>query len=104
MMVICSLSRVVSKQVDSGTTVDYEKMMMICFSFSFKICQTTSKRVAERKVAKFEKNITRRGLNITGKNKMEPAHIVLALFAVLVIGSFIFQVVKMAINGGNNED
>ncbi|KAJ8526216.1 hypothetical protein K7X08_028693 [Anisodus acutangulus] len=50
--------------------------------------QTTSKRVAERKVAKFEKNITRRGLNpLTGKNKMEPAHIVLALFAVLVIGS-----------------
>lgn len=29
---------------------------------------------------------------------MEPAHIVLALFAVLVVGSFIFQVVKMAIN------
>uniref|UniRef100_A0A3Q7IS57 CASP-like protein n=1 Tax=Solanum lycopersicum TaxID=4081 RepID=A0A3Q7IS57_SOLLC len=66
---------------------------------------TTSKRLAERKVAKFEKNITRRGLNpLTGKNKMEPAHIVLALFAVLVVGSFVFQVVKMAINGGNNVD
>ncbi|MCD9642808.1 hypothetical protein HAX54_029827 [Datura stramonium] len=66
---------------------------------------TTSKRVAERKVAKFEKNITRRGLDpLAGKNKLEPAHIVLALFAVLVIGSFVFQVVKMAINGGNNED
>lgn len=68
--------------------IDYRKMTMICYFFPFKICQTTSKRVAERKVAKFEKNITRRGLNpLTGKNKMEPAHIVLALFAVLVVGS-----------------
>lgn len=49
--------------------------------------QTTSKRLSERKIAKFEKNITRRGLPFSSKKAFEPAHIVLVLFAVLIIGS-----------------
>nr|XP_019068859.1 uncharacterized protein LOC101259735 [Solanum lycopersicum] len=63
---------------------------------------TTSKRVAEKKVAKFEKNITKRGIlqNQRGNKGLEPIHIFLVLFAVLFIGSFIFQVVRMALNGG----
>lgn len=82
-------TRDVCKLASLDTTIfDYRKMMIICSIFLLQIWQTTSKRLAERKVAKFEKNITRRGLNpLTGKNKMEPAHIVLALFAVLVVGS-----------------
>ncbi|CAA2962594.1 stress-associated endoplasmic reticulum 2-like [Olea europaea subsp. europaea] len=63
---------------------------------------TTSKRLAEKKTAKFEKNITRRGLipQSSKKEEWEPAHIVLVLFAVLVVLSFVYQVVRMAINGG----
>ncbi|KAL0443038.1 UNVERIFIED_CONTAM: hypothetical protein Slati_2026500 [Sesamum latifolium] len=63
---------------------------------------TVSKRLAGKKVAKFEKNITRRGAGPLSSKKpsFEPAHIVLILFAVLVISSFIFQVVRMALNGG----
>ncbi|KAL6546851.1 hypothetical protein OROMI_022572 [Orobanche minor] len=62
---------------------------------------TVSKRVAEKKVAKFEKNITRRGVGAVSSNKgLEPAHIVLILFAALVVASFIFQVVRMAVSGG----
>ncbi|KAL6567555.1 hypothetical protein OROGR_001223 [Orobanche gracilis] len=62
---------------------------------------TVSKRLAEKKVAKFEKNITRRGVGAVSSNKeFEPAHIVLILFAVLVVASFIFQVVRMAVSGG----
>ncbi|KAL6520470.1 hypothetical protein OROHE_017058 [Orobanche hederae] len=50
---------------------------------------TVSKRLAEKKVAKFEKNITRRGVGAVSSNKgFEPAHIVLILFAVLVVASF----------------
>ncbi|WMV23673.1 hypothetical protein MTR67_017058, partial [Solanum verrucosum] len=50
---------------------------------------TTSKRVAEKKVAKFEKNITKRGIlqNQRGNKGLEPIHIFLVLFAVLFIGS-----------------
>ncbi|CAA0818001.1 Ribosome associated membrane protein RAMP4 [Striga hermonthica] len=67
---------------------------------------TVSKRLSEKKVAKFEKNITRRGTGASGssKNGFEPAHIVLILFAVLVVASFIFQVVRMAISDGVGEE
>ncbi|CAA3009501.1 probable stress-associated endoplasmic reticulum [Olea europaea subsp. europaea] len=62
---------------------------------------TTSKRLAEKKTAKFEKNITRRGLapQSSKKEEWEPALMVLVLFAVLILLSFIYQVVRMAING-----
>ncbi|KAG6383399.1 hypothetical protein SASPL_144731 [Salvia splendens] len=63
---------------------------------------TVSKRVAEKKVAKFEKNISRRG-GASNKTALEPSHIALILFVVLAVASFIFQVVRMAMNGGNPE-
>ncbi|KAL1537241.1 hypothetical protein AAHA92_29776 [Salvia divinorum] len=63
---------------------------------------TVSKRVAEKKVAKFEKNISRRGAG-SSKTALEPAHVVLILFVVLAVASFIFQVVRMAMNGGTPE-
>ncbi|RAL52463.1 hypothetical protein DM860_007320 [Cuscuta australis] len=63
---------------------------------------TTSKRVADRKIAKFEKNITRRGLNpSSAREKFEPTRIIIVLFAVLVIASFIFQVVRLALNANS---
>ncbi|KAL8033000.1 hypothetical protein ABFX02_13G134500 [Erythranthe guttata] len=66
---------------------------------------TVSKRLAEKKVAKFEKNVTRRGLgSASSKKGFEPAHIVLILFAVLVVASFIFQVVRMAMSDGIPEE
>ncbi|PIN02283.1 putative membrane protein [Handroanthus impetiginosus] len=67
--------------------------------------QTVSKRLAEKKVAKFEKNITRRGAgSVSSKKGFEPAHVVLILFAVLVVVSFIYQIVRMAIVGGIPEE
>ncbi|KAL3627301.1 hypothetical protein CASFOL_028664 [Castilleja foliolosa] len=73
--------------------------------FSLYSIWTVSKRLAEKKVAKFEKNITRRGVGpISSNNTFEPAHIVLILFAVLVVVSFIFQVVRMAMSGGVSEE
>ncbi|CAN4106680.1 unnamed protein product [Withania somnifera] len=50
---------------------------------------TTSKRVAMKKVAKFEMNITKRGIlqNQRGNKGLDPIHIFLVLFAVLFIGS-----------------
>ncbi|KAM7525293.1 hypothetical protein LguiA_015195 [Lonicera macranthoides] len=60
---------------------------------------TTSKRVAERKVAKFEKNITRRGLaGVTStKNKFTLDNIVIAFCIFVIVGSFVFQIIKLAI-------
>ncbi|XP_075103016.1 uncharacterized protein LOC142177637 isoform X2 [Nicotiana tabacum] len=54
------------------------------------ISMTTSKRVAERKVAKFEKIITKRGILHLDRDKkggLEPIHVFLVLFAVLFLGS-----------------
>ncbi|KAK6149646.1 hypothetical protein DH2020_017171 [Rehmannia glutinosa] len=72
---------------------------------NYTLIETVSKRLAEKKVAKFEKNITKRGIgSVSSKKEFEPAHIVLILFAVLVVASFIFQVVRMAIRGGVPEE
>ncbi|KAF3786200.1 hypothetical protein EJ110_NYTH25954 [Nymphaea thermarum] len=57
-----------------------------------KVQQTTSKRVADRKVAKFQKNISRRGSvpeSVTKKGSDYPVGpIVLGFFVFVVIGSF----------------
>ncbi|KAG9145937.1 hypothetical protein Leryth_022982 [Lithospermum erythrorhizon] len=37
---------------------------------------------------------------MSNKKSFDPAHIVLVLFAILLVGSFVFQVVRMAIYGG----
>ncbi|XP_031490845.1 uncharacterized protein LOC116257959 [Nymphaea colorata] len=65
---------------------------------------TTSKRVADRKVAKFQKNITRRGSvpeSVTKKGSDYPVGpIVLGFFVFVVIGSSLFQIIRTATSGG----
>ncbi|XP_057498524.1 uncharacterized protein LOC130783038 [Actinidia eriantha] len=60
---------------------------------------TTSKRLAERKVEKFEKNITKRGSAKKGY-KYTVGHIIAGVFIFVVVGSYIFQMIRTAINGG----
>ncbi|GKC44933.1 ribonuclease H-like domain-containing protein, partial [Tanacetum coccineum] len=50
---------------------------------------TTSKKLAEKKVAKFEKNITKRGLGPMASKKIKTELYVLAFFTVVVVGSWI---------------
>ncbi|CAH1429573.1 unnamed protein product [Lactuca virosa] len=69
------------------------------FFFINSATMTTSKRVAEKKVAKFEKNITKRGLGPMASKKMKTELYVLAFFVVVVVGSFIFQIVRLALTG-----
>uniref|UniRef100_A0A175YHX6 Stress-associated endoplasmic reticulum protein n=1 Tax=Daucus carota subsp. sativus TaxID=79200 RepID=A0A175YHX6_DAUCS len=60
---------------------------------------TTSKRLAERKIAKFEKNISRKGSSANSwKKKLTAENIALALFASVIIGSFVYQIIKLAMN------
>ncbi|XP_022142584.1 probable stress-associated endoplasmic reticulum protein [Momordica charantia] len=66
---------------------------------------TTSKRVAERKVAKFEKNISKRGLvpeQASSKKGYDypVGPILLGFFLFVVIGSFLFQIIRTATSGG----
>ncbi|KAF5820935.1 putative stress-associated endoplasmic reticulum protein [Helianthus annuus] len=60
---------------------------------------TTSKRLAEKKVAKFEKNITKRGLGPMASKKIKTEIYVLALFVAVVVGSFLFQIIRLALKG-----
>ncbi|XP_018850534.1 stress-associated endoplasmic reticulum protein 2-like isoform X1 [Juglans regia] len=66
--------------------------------------QTTSKRLAERKVAKFQKNVTKRGSvpeTSTKKGYDYPVGpIVLGFFVFVVIGSSLFQIIRTATSGG----
>lgn len=55
--------------------------------------QTTSKRLAERKVEKFEKNITRRGSTKKG-SKYPVGTIILGLFVFVVVGSCMFFILS----------
>ncbi|KAG2688595.1 hypothetical protein I3843_09G103900 [Carya illinoinensis] len=65
---------------------------------------TTSKRLAERKVAKFQKNVTKRGSvpeTSTKKGYDYPVGpIVLGFFVFVVIGSSLFQIIRTATSGG----
>ncbi|XP_039056287.1 probable stress-associated endoplasmic reticulum protein [Hibiscus syriacus] len=65
---------------------------------------TTSRRLAERKVEKFQKNITKRGAvpeMTTKKGKDYPVGPVLLGFIVfVVIGSSLFQIIRTATSGG----
>jgi hypothetical protein len=64
---------------------------------------TTSKRLADRKSEKFQKNIHKRGSvpeSITKKPQKYPvAPWVLGLFIFVVIGSSIFQIIRTAQTG-----
>ncbi|KAF9679407.1 uncharacterized protein [Populus alba] len=65
---------------------------------------TTSKRLSERKVAKFQKNITKRGSvpeTSTKKGYDYPVGpILLGFFVFVVIGSSLFQIIRTASSGG----
>ncbi|XP_038691982.1 stress-associated endoplasmic reticulum protein 2-like [Tripterygium wilfordii] len=65
---------------------------------------TTSKRVAERKVAKFQRNISKRGSvaeTSTKKGYDYPVGpILLGFFVFVVIGSSLFQIIRTATSGG----
>ncbi|KAI3673607.1 stress-associated endoplasmic reticulum protein 2-like [Cynara cardunculus var. scolymus] len=65
---------------------------------------TTSKRLADRKVEKFEKNIKKRGSvpeTTTKKKDSYPVGpIVLGFFIFVVIGSSLFQIIRTATSGG----
>ncbi|PKI42280.1 hypothetical protein CRG98_037331 [Punica granatum] len=65
---------------------------------------TTSRRLADRKVERFEKNITKRGTvpeTTVKKGKDYPVGpILLGFFIFVVIGSSLFQIIRTATTGG----
>ncbi|KAJ4710823.1 stress-associated endoplasmic reticulum protein 2-like [Melia azedarach] len=65
---------------------------------------TTSKRLAVRKVDRFQKNITKRGAvpeTTTKKGKDYPVGpVLLGFFVFVVIGSSLFQIIRTATSGG----
>ncbi|KAF8399969.1 hypothetical protein HHK36_015841 [Tetracentron sinense] len=64
---------------------------------------TTSRRLADRKVERFEKNITKRGAvpETTKKGNDYPVGpIVLGFFVFVVVGSSLFQIIRTATSGG----
>ncbi|KAK7319031.1 hypothetical protein RJT34_03740 [Clitoria ternatea] len=79
----------------------------VCFDFAMlieRIVTTTSRRLAVRKVEKFEKNITKRGFvpeTTTKKGKDYPVGpVLLGFFVFVVIGSSLFQIIRTATSGG----
>ncbi|KAL4384960.1 hypothetical protein GQ457_15G003800 [Hibiscus cannabinus] len=65
---------------------------------------TTSRRLAERKVEKFQKNITKRGTvpeTTTKKGNDYPVGpVLLGFFVFVVTGSSLFQIIRTATSGG----
>ncbi|KAF0924733.1 hypothetical protein E2562_014536 [Oryza meyeriana var. granulata] len=65
---------------------------------------TTSRRLADRKTAKFQKNITKRGsvpeTTVKKGNDYPVGPLVLGFFIFVVIGSSLFQIIRMATSGG----
>ncbi|KAL6494387.1 hypothetical protein OROGR_031187 [Orobanche gracilis] len=65
---------------------------------------TTSRRLADRKVTKFEKNIKKRGaIGETTKKKggsYPVGPLVIGFFVFVVIGSSLFQIIRTATSGG----
>jgi len=65
---------------------------------------TTSRRLADRKTAKFQKNITKRGsvpeTTVKKGNDYPVGPIVLGFFIFVVIGSSLFQIIRTASSGG----
>uniref|UniRef100_A0A7N0UR26 Uncharacterized protein n=1 Tax=Kalanchoe fedtschenkoi TaxID=63787 RepID=A0A7N0UR26_KALFE len=68
------------------------------------LIMTTSKRLAEKKVAKFQKNITKRGTVPEASTKKGSDYsvgpIVIGFFVFVVIGSSLFQIIRTATSGG----
>ncbi|CAN4126503.1 unnamed protein product [Withania somnifera] len=65
---------------------------------------TTSRRLADRKIEKFEKNITKRGAvaeTSTKKGNNYPVGpLLIGFFVFVVIGSSLFQIIRTATSGG----
>ncbi|KAI3426805.1 uncharacterized protein J3R85_009678 [Psidium guajava] len=65
---------------------------------------TTSRRLADRKVDRFEKNIKKRGAvpeTTTKKGKDYPVGpLLIGFFIFVVIGSSLFQIIRTATSGG----
>ncbi|KAI3728405.1 hypothetical protein L6452_17040 [Arctium lappa] len=65
---------------------------------------TTSRRLADKKIGRFDKNITRRGSvpeTSTKKGNNYPVGpIMLGFFVFVVIGSSMFQIIRTATSGG----
>ncbi|KAG9144587.1 hypothetical protein Leryth_010804 [Lithospermum erythrorhizon] len=65
---------------------------------------TTSRRLADRKIEKFQKNITKRGAvpETTAKkgSNYPVGPILLGFFIFVVIGSSLFQIIRTASTGG----
>ncbi|CDY66149.1 BnaAnng21710D [Brassica napus] len=84
------------------TFTDTHFFNKLCF-FSG-VIMTTSKRLADRKIEKFDKNITKRGFvpeTTTKKGKDYPVGpILLGFFVFVVIGSSLFQIIRTATSGG----
>ncbi|XP_076916302.1 uncharacterized protein LOC143575955 [Bidens hawaiensis] len=65
------------------------------------VLHTTSRRFADRKVNKFDKNIIRRGsVPRKGKSSYPVGPILLGFFVFVVIGSSLFQIIRTAKSGG----
>ncbi|XP_078178032.1 uncharacterized protein LOC144572359 [Carex rostrata] len=65
---------------------------------------TTSKRLADKKVTKFQKNITKRGAvpetTVKKGSDYPVGPIVIGFFVFVVIGSSLFQIIRTATTGG----
>ncbi|KAL2483948.1 uncharacterized protein Fot_45392 [Forsythia ovata] len=65
---------------------------------------TTSRRIADRKVGKFEKNITKRRIvpeaSTKKGNNYPVGPVLLGFFVFVVIGSSLFQIIRTATSGG----
>lgn len=65
---------------------------------------TTSRRLADRKVERFEKNVTKRGVvaetTTKKKNNYTVGPVLLGFFVFVVIGSSLFQMIRMVTSGG----
>lgn len=71
---------------------------------AFSSLQTTSRRLADKKIAKFQKNITKRGsvpeTTVKKGNDYPVGPIVIGFFVFVVIGSSLFQIIRTATSGG----
>ncbi|XP_057486947.1 uncharacterized protein LOC130791044 [Actinidia eriantha] len=65
---------------------------------------TTSRRLADRKVKRFDKNITKRGSvpesTVKKGNDYAVDPLLLGFFIFVVIGSSLFQIIRTATSGG----
>ncbi|KAG5011505.1 hypothetical protein AAZX31_09G012100 [Glycine max] len=62
---------------------------------------TTSKRLADRKIARFERNISKKGSESSKKGYAYPVGpIVLGFFVFVVVGSSLFQIIRTATSRG----